>query len=67
MVFNHPLYNPDLALSDFHLVLHLKKFLSGQRQRFQNDREAEMSIRVVTITGGKFLGHKIQKLVPLTN
>ena len=24
--------------SDFHLLLHLKKFLSGQRQRFQNDR-----------------------------
>ena len=28
----------------FHNFLHLKKFLSGQRQRFQNDREAEMSV-----------------------
>jgi histone-lysine N-methyltransferase SETMAR len=26
-VFNHPLYSPDLAPSDFHLFLHLKKFL----------------------------------------
>ena len=38
-VFNHhPLYSPDLAPSDFHIFLHLKKFLFGQRQRFQNDR-----------------------------
>ena len=41
---NHPPYSPDLAPIDFHLSLHLKKFLSGQRQRFQNDREAEMSV-----------------------
>ena len=33
-----------LAPSDFHLLLYLKKFLSGQRQRFHNDREAEMSV-----------------------
>jgi histone-lysine N-methyltransferase SETMAR len=26
-VFNHPPYSPDLAPSDFHLFLHLKKFL----------------------------------------
>ena len=26
-----------------HLFLYLKKLLPGQRQRFQNDREAEMS------------------------
>ena len=49
-MFNHdPPYSPDLAPSDFHLFLHLKKFLSGQRQRFQNDREAEMSVTVVPI------------------
>ena len=28
----------------FHNFLHLKKFLSGQRQRIQNDREAEMNV-----------------------
>ena len=27
-----------------HLFLHIKKFLSSQRQRFQKDREVEMSI-----------------------
>ena len=43
-VFNHPPYSLDLTPSDFHLYLHLKKFLSGQHQYFQNDREAEMSV-----------------------
>ena len=41
-VFNHPPHIADLAPSDFHLFLHLKKFLYGQR--FQNDREAEMTV-----------------------
>ena len=53
-VFNHhPPYSSDLAPSDFHLSLHLKKFLSGQQQRFQNDRE-EMSVKVVPIQGEYF-------------
>ena len=64
-VFNHhPSYSPDRTPSDFHLFFHLKKFLSGQRQRFQNDREAEMSFTVVPIPGGRLLRHKIQNLVP---
>ena len=43
-VFNHhPPFSPELAPSYFHLFLHLKKFLSGWLQRFQNNREAEMS------------------------
>ena len=55
-VFNHhPPYSPNLMPSDFHLFLHLKKFLSGQRQCFQNDREAEMSVTVVPIPGGRLL------------
>ena len=41
-VFNHPPYCPDLVPSDFHIFLRLKKFLYGQRQRFQNDREANL-------------------------
>ena len=44
MLNHRPLYSPDLGPSDFRLFLHLKKFLSGQRQRFQNDRETEMSV-----------------------
>ena len=55
-VFNHHLpYSPDLAPSHFHFFLHLKKFLSGQRQRFQNDRGAEMDVTVAPIPGGRFL------------
>ena len=38
----HQGFLPDLAPSDFHLFLHLKRFLSGQR--FHNDRETEMSV-----------------------
>ena len=41
---NHLLYSPDLAPSDFHLFLHVKKFLSGQGQHIQNDREAQINI-----------------------
>ena len=53
-VFNHhPPYSPDLAPSDFHLFLHLKKFLYGQRHCFQNDGEAEMSGTGVPIPGGR--------------
>ena len=43
-VLNYSPYSPNLIPSDFHLFLHLKKFLSGQRLHFQNDREAEMSV-----------------------
>ena len=38
--------------SDFYIFL-LKKFLSVQRQRFQNDREAEIRVTVVPIPGGR--------------
>ena len=64
-VFNHhPPYIPDLAPSDFHLLLHLKEFMFGQRQRFQNEREPEMGATEVLIPGGSLLRHRIQKLVP---
>ena len=37
----HP--RPNLMSSNFHLFLHLKKFLSGQSQHFQNDRQRWVS------------------------
>ena len=44
-MFKHnPPYSTDLASSDFHIFLHFKKLLSGQRQRFKNDRETEMIV-----------------------
>ena len=64
MFNDHPPYSPGLEPSDFHLSLHLKKFLFGQRQHFQNDGEAEMSVIVVPIPGCRVLRHRIQKSVP---
>ncbi|PNF28924.1 hypothetical protein B7P43_G18320 [Cryptotermes secundus] len=64
-VFNHPPYSPDLAPSDFHLFLHLKKFLSGERQHFENDREAEMVVtQWFQSQAADFYDTGIQKLVP---
>ena len=63
-MFNqHPPYTPDLAPNDFHIFLYHKK-LSGQRQRFQNDKEAEMSVTVVSTPGVRLLRNRIQNLVP---
>ncbi|KDR18671.1 hypothetical protein L798_07522, partial [Zootermopsis nevadensis] len=62
-VFDHSPYSPDLAPSHFHLFLHLKKFLSCQRQRFENDREAEMVVtQWFQSQAGDFYDTGIQKL-----
>ena len=54
-VFNHqPPYSLDLAPSDFHLFFTPHKFLSDQRQHFQNDKEEEMSVMVVPIQAEDF-------------
>ena len=60
----HPSYSLDLAPSDFHLFLHLKKFLSGHRRCFQNEREEKMSVTAIPIPGGRLVRHRIQKLAP---
>ena len=47
------------------LFLHLKKFLPGQRQRFQNDREVEMSVtQWFQSQAVDFYDTGIQKLIP---
>ena len=55
---DHHLYSPDLSPSDFHLFLHIKKFLGGKR--FDDDDE----LKVANIPGGTFYEEGIQKLVP---
>jgi len=40
---DHPPYSPDLAPSDFHLFLHLKKFLGGER--FDNDNDLKDAVQ----------------------
>ncbi|PNF35627.1 hypothetical protein B7P43_G01883 [Cryptotermes secundus] len=64
-VYNYPPYSPDLAPSDFHLFLHLKKFLSSERQHFENDREVEMVVtQWFQSQVADFYDTGIQKLVP---
>ncbi|GFU21521.1 uncharacterized protein TNCV_3827291 [Trichonephila clavipes] len=42
-LFDHPPYRSDLAPCDFHVFLHLKKFLSSG-ERFGNDEELKSSV-----------------------
>ena len=61
-LITHPIAQPHT--SDFHRFLHLKKFLSGQHQCFQNDRETEMIVTVVPIPGSRLLWYKDTKVGP---
>lgn len=62
-VFDHPPYSPDLAPSDFHLFLHLKSFLAGQR--FNSDEELKEHVTSwLTTQAATFYEEGILKLVP---
>jgi histone-lysine N-methyltransferase SETMAR len=55
-------YSPDLALSDFHLFLHLKKFPAGQR--FNDDEDVERAEQKwLSSQAATFYDEGIQKLV----
>jgi len=41
-ILDHPPYSPDLAASDFHLFLHLKKHLAGKK--FDDDDEVQEEV-----------------------
>ena len=63
-LFPHPPYSPDLAPSDFHVFLHLKKFLSSG-ERFHNDEELKTSVtRWFNSQAAEFYDTGIQKLIP---
>ena len=65
-ILDHLPYSPDLAPSDFHLFLHLKKHLAGKK--FDNDDEVQEE--VMTWFKGlvaDFYDSGIQKLVPKLN
>ncbi|KAK7868403.1 hypothetical protein R5R35_005028 [Gryllus longicercus] len=51
--FDHPPYSPDLAPSDYHLFLHMKRELGDKR--FGSDDDTKNDVVVVIETGGKFL------------
>ena len=59
---DHPPYSPDLAPSDFHLFLHLKKFL-GSNQFDDNDLKDAVQ-KWLTLQVAAFYEEGIQKLVP---
>ena len=60
---DHPPYSPDLAPSDFHLFLHLKKFLGGMR--FDDDDDLKDAVQKwLTSQVAAFYEEGIQKLVP---
>jgi len=59
---DHPLYSPDLAPRDFHLFLHLKKFLGGKR--FDNDIDLKDAVQKwLTLQVAAFYEEGIKKLV----
>jgi histone-lysine N-methyltransferase SETMAR len=60
--FDHPPYSPDLAPSDFHVFLHLKTFLGGQR--FHNDEVKEPVNMWFASQAASFYDAGIKKLVP---
>ncbi|KAJ4439546.1 hypothetical protein ANN_07670 [Periplaneta americana] len=63
-LFVHPPYSPDFAPSDFHVFLHLKKFLSSS-ERFGNDEELKTSVtRWFHSQAAEFYDRGIQKLIP---
>ena len=41
-IMDHPPYSPDLAPSDYHLFLHMKRFLAGKQ--FHSDAEVETTV-----------------------
>jgi len=57
-----PPYRPDLLPSDFHLFLHLKKFLGGKRFDDDNDLKDAVQKWVTTQAAGLY-EERIQKLV----
>jgi hypothetical protein len=56
------LYNPDLAPRDFHVFLHLKTFLGGQR--FHDDKVKEAMNTWIASQVASLYDAGIQKLVP---
>ena len=60
--FNHSPYSPDLAPSDFHLLLHLKSFLAGRR--FHDDSEVKETVTMCFASqAASFYNEGVQKLV----
>jgi len=63
---DHPPYSPDLAPSDFHLLVHLKKHVAGKK--FDDDDEVKEEVMAwFKEQEADFYDSGIQKLVPRLN
>jgi histone-lysine N-methyltransferase SETMAR len=63
---DHAAHSPDLAPSDFHLFLHLKKHLDGQK--FHEDEGVKSEVTTLLhAQAAVFYDIGIQKLVPRLN
>ena len=65
-ILDNPPYSPDLASSDFHLFLHLKKHLAGKKFD-DGDEVQEEVLRWFKGQAANFYDSGIQKLVPRLN
>jgi len=59
-VLDHQVYKPDLLPSNFHLLLHLKKRLSGQK--FQED-ETVKNVTTAWLHSQEFFEFRIRELI----
>ena len=65
-ILDHPPYSPNLAPSDFHLFLHLKKHLAGKK--FDDDDEVQEEVMTwFKGPAADFYDSGKQKLVPRLN
>jgi len=65
-ISDHPPYSPDIAPSDFHLFLHLKKHIAGKK--FNDDDEVQKEVmRWFKGLAADFYDSGIKKLVPRLN
>jgi len=65
-ILDHPPYSPELAPSNFHLFLHLKKHLAGKK--FNDDEEVQEEVMMwFKGLAADFYDSGIQKLVPRLN
>jgi len=61
--FEHAMYSKDLAPGDYHLFLHIKKFLAGQRPRCDQDTKHVLRNWVKVLAANTF-EEGTQKLDP---
>ena len=66
VVLDHPNQRPDLAPSDLHFFLHLKKHLASQK--FHEDKEVTNEVIIwLCVQAAKFCHWNTKKIIPRLN